>query len=75
MTRMVFRTLFVATGPPESVRASIALHGDIVAAVVARDGHAAEAAMRALVEDFARVLERTLAARSMPTVSRRRCRG
>jgi DNA-binding FadR family transcriptional regulator len=74
MMRAVFRALFVATRPAESVPNATAAHGAIVAAVAARDGAAAESGTRALIEDTAKRLERTLVRRA-PTASRRAARG
>jgi len=73
MMRAVFRALFVATRPAESEPSATAAHGAIVAAVAARDGAAAESGTRALIEDTANRLERTLVRR--PTASRRAARG
>jgi GntR family transcriptional regulator, galactonate operon transcriptional repressor len=59
--RAVFRALFVVTSPRSrrTSRRATALHGEIVAAVAARDGAAAEASMRELIEDTAKRLPRT----------------
>jgi GntR family transcriptional regulator, galactonate operon transcriptional repressor len=59
--RAVFRALFVVTFPrsPRTSRRATALHGEIVAAVAARDGAAAEASMRELIEDTAKRLPRS----------------
>ncbi|HEY1366747.1 MAG TPA: FadR/GntR family transcriptional regulator [Gaiellaceae bacterium] len=56
--RAVFRALFVAARTRKLIREVTALHGAIVTAVESRDGPAAEAAMRALIEDTAARLER-----------------
>jgi DNA-binding FadR family transcriptional regulator len=74
MMRAVFRALFVATRTPESVRRATAMHRSIAEAIAARDGAVAEAGTHALIEDTARRLERTLAARRTRG-SRRRSRG
>ena len=59
--RAVFRALFVATTPRtvDTSRRATALHGDILAAVAARNGDAAERCMRELIEDTAKRLPRT----------------
>jgi GntR family transcriptional regulator, galactonate operon transcriptional repressor len=59
--RAVFRALFVATIPRtvDTSRRATALHGDILAAVAARSGDAAERAMRTLIEDTAKRLPPT----------------
>ncbi|HLX19425.1 MAG TPA: FadR/GntR family transcriptional regulator [Gaiellaceae bacterium] len=56
--RAVFRALFVATFPrsTRTSRRATDLHGEIVRALVARDGLAAEKAMRTLIEDTAKRL-------------------
>jgi DNA-binding FadR family transcriptional regulator len=59
--RAVFRALFVAARTRRLIREVTALHGAIVTAVEARNGAAAEAAMRALIEDTAARLERRAA--------------
>jgi GntR family galactonate operon transcriptional repressor len=56
--RAVFRVLFTATRTPRLVRRTTPLHGAIVDAVAARDGTAAEEAMRTLIETSAAALAR-----------------
>jgi GntR family transcriptional regulator, galactonate operon transcriptional repressor len=75
MMRAVFRALFVAAPPRtrSSSRRATALHGEIVSAVSTRNGAAAEASMRTLIEDTALRLNRTPEGRR-PTASRRRSR-
>jgi DNA-binding FadR family transcriptional regulator len=72
--RAVFRALFVVTYPrtTRARRRATALHGDIVAAVVARDGAAAERCMRELIEDTAKRLP---AANGAARTPRREARG
>jgi DNA-binding FadR family transcriptional regulator len=68
--RSVFRVLFTATRTPRLVRRTTPLHGAIVDAVAARDGPAAEEAMRTLIETSSAAL-----ARGTAKGSRRRSRG